>query len=67
MKERNMWIGETGRDQSEKVPDIAKDAVPVVDVQVVPQEIEVNPATETPLAVSELSLDELVPRTWKKW
>lgn len=67
MRERNMWIGETGREQSGAVVDDAIVLTSSVDEQVLPETTEVNPATETPLAVSERSLDELVPRTWKRW
>ena len=60
MSERNMWIGQKVREQEEP-------AVPQVDEELLQDAVDIELEATTPLSRSELSLDELVPRTWRKW
>lgn len=77
MRERNMWISEPGREKDIIIPqlrdqdlgratlgagDQSQDAT-VEDEHPTSNELSANNL----LADSGLSLDELVPRTWKKW
>lgn len=67
MRERNMWIGEIGREQSEVTLDVTADVTPPINEDASSEATDINLTPTNSLASSELSLDELVPRTWKRW
>lgn len=72
MRNRNMWISETGQkhDTSTTQPVDSTSNIDVKDAQVdtpVSTNEDTSPDAACRLLIGKLSLDELVPRSWKKY
>ncbi|MCX6728046.1 MAG: hypothetical protein NTX11_04520 [Candidatus Saccharibacteria bacterium] len=67
MKEHNTSIGETRHEHPEASIDTSNDISQNDNDGMLPSTTDISQPVTNPLASSELSLDELVPRTWKKW